>query len=28
MQIQHRPNWRNDLIASKERLACRHERCH
>ena len=28
IQIQRRPNWRNNLTANKERLACRHERSH
>jgi hypothetical protein len=28
LQIQRRPDWRNNLTASKERLACRHERSH
>jgi hypothetical protein len=28
LQIQRRPNWRNDLVATKEKLACKHERCH
>jgi len=26
IDIQRRPNWRNDLTANKERLACKHER--
>jgi DNA-directed RNA polymerase specialized sigma24 family protein len=28
VEIQRRPNWRNDLTANKERLACKHERQH
>ena len=28
VDIQRQPKWRNDLAANKERLACKHERCH
>jgi hypothetical protein len=26
--IQRQPNWKDDLTATKERLACKHERQH
>ena len=28
IQVQRWPNWRNDLTATRERLACKHERSH
>ena len=28
IDIQRKPNWKDSLTATKERLACRHERCH
>ena len=27
-EIQHWPRWKNDILATRERLACRHERSH
>jgi FixJ family two-component response regulator len=27
-EIQRWPRWKDDLLTSRERLACKHERCH
>ena len=28
IDIQRRPVWKNSLTATKEKLACKHDRCH
>ena len=28
VDIQRRPGWKDSLEASKERMACRYDRCH
>src|ERR1035441_10786946 len=28
VQVRKLPRWKDDLMTSRERLACKHERCH